>query len=228
MFVQTAESAVNPRNSELHSGSNKEAIDIKFLDEHQDLFCEGDRADSFYEVLDGIICCYKILLNGGRHIVSFNFPGDIIGFSSGERHNINAEALNISRVRRIKKQDLSNALRKDPQLGDRLLKIAAKKIAHLQNQNASIGRKTALERVASFLLVFARREQSESSEKIKFTLPMTRTDIADYLGLTIETVCRALSKIKKSQVIDLPQNHLVIVNDINALEELSECDGGRV
>lgn len=224
MFVQAAEIGRNPEKFQFNFGLHNKALDFKSLDKHQILFSEGDKADSFYEILDGIVCGYKILIDGRRQIVSFNFPGDIIGLSSDEIYSINAEALKPSKVRRIRKRDLSSALREDPSLGVRLLKITAKKLAHLQNQNVSIGRKTALERVASFLLVFAKEKKSETSEKIKLALPISRAEIGDHLGLSIETVSRAFTKLKDHEVIDLPQSNLVIVNDIMLLEELSECD----
>jgi len=227
MYTQTTEFCEDQKHLDLQVERPRNSVRIQSLRAHETLFNEGDDADCLYEILEGVICTYRILFNGSRQIVSFNFPGDLVGLSSTDRHTLSAEAVSSARLRRLGKSDLSKALRDDPKLGNKLLNIAAKKLANLQDHFVNVGRKSAFERVASFLLTLARRSQVENSEYVEFDLPMTRTDIADYLGLTIETVSRTFTKLKIANVIDLPQLKRVVVHDINRLEGLSECDGNH-
>ncbi|NNE24031.1 MAG: helix-turn-helix domain-containing protein, partial [Rhizobiales bacterium] len=107
-------------------------------------------------------------------------------------------------------------------LGHRLFEIATNELNSMQDHQLLLGRKSATEKLASFLLVLARRTCNEDDLETSFKLPMTRTDIADYLGLTIETVSRNMTKLKQSGVIDLPQTSTIQIRDMLKLEELAE------
>lgn len=109
-------------------------------------------------------------------------------------------------------------------LGHRLLEIATAELVNMQEHQLLLGRKSAIEKLASFLLTLARRAGDGREQEPSFKLPMTRTDIADYLGLTIETVSRNMTRLKISNIIDLPQTTVVQVRDMDKLEELAEGD----
>jgi len=108
-----------------------------------------------------------------------------------------------------------------PNLRGRLLVLLSQRLLGMQDHLVMLGRKTAKERVASFLLHIA--ERSDAEEDVPFELPMSRQDVADYLGLTIETVCRMLTELKRERIIAIPSLSQVVVNDMDALQALSEA-----
>ncbi len=191
---------------------------------HEALFCEGDDADFLYEVVEGVMCNYRILLDGRRQIISFAYPGDLIGLGQADSYRYSCEAVCGARVRSISKTALMRNAQGDADIGHRLLEIATSELASMQEHQLLLGRKSAMEKLASFLVVLARKSGKADDGRVRFRLPMTRTDIADYLGLTIETVSRNMTKLKVSRVIDLPQTTLVTVCDMDRLEELAEGD----
>lgn len=193
------------------------------LETHGSLFCEGDDASFIYEVLDGVLCNYRLLADGRRQVISFAYPGDLIGLG-GETHHYNCDAISNAAVRSIPRSTLLSAARECPDLGHKLFQMATSELADMQDCYVMLGRKSAVEKIASFLLGLARRYENHDVDAIAFDLPMTRSDIADFLGLTIETVSRNFTKLKMNGVIDLPQSSRVIVRDMVRLEELSEED----
>ena len=186
------------------------------------LFCEGDDADFVYEVLDGAVCSYSLLPDGRRQVIEFSFPGDIVGLGHQDIHHTTCDALGSVRVRSIPRSTLLNVAKQQPELGSKLLRCATDQLAGMQYHFVALGRKSAVEKVASFLLIIAKRFGGEDADKVTFTLPMIRADIADYLGLTLETVSRSLTKLKNAGIIDLPQSAIVQVHDMLELEELTE------
>lgn len=194
------------------------------LESHAPLFHEGDEAEFVYEVVEGVVCCYSMLANGRRQVLSFSFPGDLIGLAQGDLHRYSTEALCPARVRSIPKSLLLKTAAERPELGRKLLEFATSRLAVMQDHFVMLGRKSALEKVASFLLALAKSAGGEGSDSVTFNLPMTRADIADYLGLTLETVSRTLTKLKTAGAIDLPQPQKVVVRDLFELEELAESD----
>jgi CRP-like cAMP-binding protein len=200
------------------SGGNAHECKVRT---HEALFCEGDDAEFLYEVVEGVMCNYRILMDGRRQIISFAYPGDLIGLGQTDCYRYSCEAVCSAKVRSISKGALMRDAQGQADLGHRLFEIATNELASMQEHQLLLGRKSALEKLASFLLVLARRSGDEGAS---FKLPMTRTDIADYLGLTIETVSRNMTKLKLSGVIDLPQTTTVRVCDMLKLEELAEGD----
>ena len=194
------------------------------LDTHDPLFCEGDDASFIYEVLDGVLSNYRLLADGRRQVISFAYPGDLIGLG-GETHRYNCDAISNARVRSIPRTSLLSAARECPDLGHKLFRMATNELADMQDCYVMLGRKSATEKIASFLLGLARRYEDDGMDGITFDLPMTRSDIADFLGLTIETVSRNFTKLRMAGVIDLPQSSKVVIRDMLKLEELSEEDG---
>jgi len=193
---------------------------------HDPLFLEGDDAEFLYGVVEGILCNYRILSDGRRQVISFSYPGDLIGLGHSAAYHFSCEAVCGARVRSIRKNAILYDAEGHVGIERRLLEFADVELASMQEHQLLLGRKTALERVASFLLMLARRSVGDHAQGSHFRIPMTRTDIADYLGLTIETVSRNMSKLRFKGVIDLPQATTILVLDIQLLETLAEAEEG--
>jgi len=181
------------------------------------LYAEGDCATHWYRVTSGVLRTCKLLSDGRRQIDRFLFAGDFFGFEPEVEHNFSAEAVSTATVVRYPRNRLDLATADNPRVGVRLFQITLAQLGKANGRLMLLGRKTAEERVASFLLEMRKR----SSFAAAIDLPMSRVDIADYLGLTIETVSRTFSALKQDRVIALPNAHRVTIIDLAALEELS-------
>ena len=183
-----------------HLGRLDAIVGHKKLRAGETLFFEGDRSDSLYILTEGCVRLSKMLADGRRQITGFLFPSDFLGLALRERFAYSAQAVGAAAVCRYPKGKLEALLNEFPAMERRLLAVASNELAAAQDQMLLLGRKTALERVASFLLILMRRMHLKG-RRHEVSLPMTRTDIGDYLGLTIETVSRSLSKLKRDRVV---------------------------
>lgn len=165
----------------------------------QSLFSEGDASLSVFTVTEGMLKSYKILPDGRRQVTGFHLPGDFVGTSVEEMHAFSVEAVEDSRVCAFSARRFEDFVEDHPPMERELYIAAARELAEAQQQMVVLGRKTALERIASFFLGLS--ERSKSADEIE--LAMCRSDIADYLGLTKETVSRVLSDLKGSRIIRL-------------------------
>jgi len=154
-----------------------------------EIFGESEPADYVYQVVDGAVRSYKLLSDGRRQIGAFHLTGDIFGLENGENHRFTAEAIVDTTVRLVKRMSLEHVAETDAMVARNLLNMTATNLRHAEDHMLLLGRKTSLERVAAFLLEMDRRLTAAGV----MALPMCRRDIADYLGLTLETVSRALS-----------------------------------
>jgi len=187
----------------------------------QALFWEGDPIDGCYRVIDGAVRLCKMMPDGRRQISDFFGPGDLILIELGSEHAFTAEAIVDSVVCHYPRSSLDGLLQTDPRFSRQLLAVACDRLVSAHHRMAVLGRKTAEERLATFLAENARR--LPQSRRV-MNLPMSRADIADYLGLTVETVSRVLSKFKRERLIDLPDTHSVAIRNVEALERLSDGD----
>lgn len=187
------------------------------------LFFEGDNADNVYNVISGVIRLSKLLPDGRRQITGFMFPGDFLGITLEDEHAFTAEAVTQAEMCRFSRGRFEDFLTVQPRLERRLYALAAHELAAARKQLVLLGRKTASERLASFILMLADRSTGLAGDEDDIvTLPMSRTDIADYLGLRIETVSRELTALKTSQLIRLLGTHELRILDRAALQALSE------
>ena len=193
---------------------------ISHFDRNSTIFSEGDDADYSYKVISGAVRLSKMMSDGRRQIAEFALPGDFIGINWLEEHAMTAEALNDVTV-------VSYTRGRLERLGDENREIRAELFANLrhdlwaaQNHLVILVRQSALERVANFLVQLLDRNRGQ--DKSHLEIPMTRQDIADYLGLTIETVCRMLTKLKASGVIGIPDRHTITVRNANALRRAAQ------
>jgi CRP/FNR family transcriptional regulator len=182
------------------------------------LFAEGDDADSVYEIVHGTVRLYKLLPDGRRLITGFLSAGKLLGLAPEGVCIYTAEAITDVTLCRYKRSALDRLMDEAPGFAKRLLSVTSNELRAAQDQMLLLGRKTAAEKVASFLLLMAEREGDDADE---IEVPMTRNDIADYLGLTVETVCRELTKLKQDGLIAFPTRTAIKFRNRDRLEELA-------
>lgn len=188
------------------------------------VFFEGDDRDSIYEVVEGVVCVYKVTSDGRRQVISFCYPGSLLGFGHADRYLNSAEVLSPATLRSYSAGALDRVAAERPDLAHSLMSFVMAELAAARDQLLTLGRKSASEKIASFLLELSRQNEEMSGDPETLQLPMTRSDIADYLGLTIETVSRNFTKLKTSGIIDLHQNTTVVICDMERLEDIASCD----
>jgi CRP/FNR family nitrogen fixation transcriptional regulator len=167
----------------------------------EEIFSEGDCCDVFYKVVSGTVRTGKLLPDGRRQIDGFQLAGDLFGLESGDCHRFTAEAVDAVEVMVYRRGTLSGLVQANPAFGERLMASMLTSLDRAHHHAVLLGRKTAVEKMASFLLDLARR----TSRTDRVDLPMQRMDIADYLGLTIETVSRTLSQMVRAGLIRLSE-----------------------
>ena len=170
------------------------------LHKGEELFAEGDEADFFYQVVSGAIRSYKLLSDGRRQIDAFHLRDDIFGLEAGSEHRFSAEAVSDATVVAYRRSRLGTLIQDDPSFRDRIMTATLHSLERAQDHMLLLGRKTAQEKLATFLLDMAERLSKDDEH---FELPMQRSDIADHLGLTIETVSRTLTQFARSGLIRL-------------------------
>lgn len=187
------------------------------------LFREGEPADFVYTVTSGQLSLSRSLPDGRRQIIDFVGPGDFIGLGlSLDRpgsHTLTAEAITEARVCRVPRNSFRTLMATEPALTHRALEFAARRIGRAQEQQLSLGRKTAAERVAGFLLTLSDRAVARGASATNLSLPMTRAEIADHLGLTLETVSRAFSRLRQLALIVQDGADRLIIPDIAKLAD---------
>jgi CRP/FNR family transcriptional regulator len=184
------------------------------------IIVEGEQADAFLNITEGIVKVYKLLADGRQQIIGFLFAGDFVGLSSNETYAYSAEAITAVSYCRFPRRQLERLLDDFPQMERRLLRIASNELAAAQQQMLLLGRKSARERLASFLLMLSHQAERVGGVANPVQLPMTRRDIADYLGLTIETVSRTFTQLRKEKIIDMRRPNEVDLIDRAELEDV--------
>lgn len=184
-----------------------------------EIYAEGDAADCWYKVVAGAVRICKLLADGRRHIAEFCFGGDCFGLDAAAERVFSAEAVGDAIVMRYPRRATDRLIEEDPRVSRRLCEATLRDLAHAQTRMLLLARMTAPERVASFLLELSER----SDRKRTVEVPMSRTDIADYLGLTIETVCRVLSAFKRDGAIAIPSSHRIELCDRAALAAVADA-----
>jgi len=179
-------------------------------------------ASHVYRVEVGHICIYRMMSDGRRQVVDFAYPGDIIGLGAIGDHADGAQAMELTIVRAMPIATLRELAQSDPRLSAKLYEALSRELLAARELLFTVSQRTAAERLATFLLTLSRRAGRRGANPFEFVLPMTRTDIADFLGLTIETVSRTLTKLRQDGVIDLEQCILVSITDPEALSRLAQ------
>lgn len=181
-----------------------------------EIYGENEPAEYLYKVVSGAVRTYKVLNDGRRQIGAFYLPGDIFGLEVGGEHTFSAEAVADSKVLVIKRSALVALASRDNEVARQLWTMAAAELQRAQN-HIMLLIKTAQERVAGFLLEMAARNSGANEVE----LPMSRQDIADYLGLTIETVSRTLTLLENAGAIVVPTSRRIVLRSRGALSRLN-------
>jgi CRP-like cAMP-binding protein len=198
---------------------------LQGVEAKEHVFAEGDGRSHVYRIETGAVCLYRVMTDGRRQVLGFAYPGDLIGLGTSGAHPFNAQAIRASRLRALPWATVQTIARRDPAFGIKLYEVISEELEAARDLLMSTGQRTAIERIAAFLLAMSRRIERRGGTADAIELPMTRSDIGDFLGLTIETVSRTFTKLRQRRVIDLKQCALVQILDIDALEELA--DGER-
>lgn len=178
---------------------------------NSEIYAPGDRANALYQVEFGAVRIYRLLSDGRRQISAFHVAGEVFGFEASDRHGFFAEAISACGIR-------SYRMPPEEQVARELLPIALQALVRAQEHMLVIGRQAAGERVAAFLIEMMERQGGLN----QIDLPMSRTDIGDYLGLTIETVSRAFSRFRESGHIRLINTRTVEIRKPEALRAMCE------
>ena len=189
----------------------------------QTIVLEGDPRTHVFRVLTGALRLYKALADGRRQVIDFLVAGECFGLLGTERHSCSVEAIVPSTVARYPRSNLETALRMRPELAMRLLELAETELERAHDQMLLLGRKSAEEKVAAFLTGFVRRRGGQFDGRVRIRLPMSRQDMADYLGLTIETVSRTLTRFRQEGLIVLATRQELILQRPLELEALAEA-----
>lgn len=182
---------------------------------------EGEPANCFFNLTAGTAKLFKLLPDGRRQITGFVGAGHFLGLAVSDTYAFSAEAIDRVRYCRFQRSRLRTLLDDYPLMEKRLLEVASNELVAAQEQMLLLGRKTARERLASFLLMQSRQGVPCGQARQRFKLPMTRNDIADYLGLTIETVSRTLTRLRAEGMIEIVSQSELVIRDPAALEGLA-------
>lgn len=182
----------------------------------EEIYGEGEPSEYVYQVIRGAVRTYKLLSDGRRQIGAFHLAGDVFGLDPGSSHRLTAEAIADTTVRLVKRRNLESAAGSDVRVAHNLWTMTAGELRHAEDHMLLLGRKTAMERVATFLLEMDRRLAKTGM----MALPMCRRDIGDYLGLTLETVSRALSQLNDQGILVFSSARQIVLRNRQRLADM--------
>ncbi|MGI8397527.1 helix-turn-helix domain-containing protein [Agrobacterium deltaense] len=195
------------------------------------LFLEGDEARHVFQVTEGVLRVFRIIADGRRIVTGFLYAGDILGISAAKRYLYSAETVSRTTLRRVTRTYFESAVRENHRLQPELLLLVSDEMAAAQEQMVLLSSKNAEERVCTFLLKFLARTGLPGEQEKTVELPMCRQDIADYLGMTIETVSRTFTKLISKGVVRIENavtRQTIIVNNPLLLAQLAGDDDDYV
>lgn len=225
------------RNSPLCSVFKGDEIEVLFARAHPVrvdaggyLLHEEDSTSYVYNLSSGVSTLERLASDGRRQIMAFVYAGDFVGITSGAHYSVSGRGLTPLTACRWHVGDIEALYQSYPALEERLHNIASRVLAVTMDQLFVLGRKNAVEKIAYFLLYIEARQShvdgvQDDGAHDSFVLPMTRMDIADYLGITVETVSRAFSALKKKKLIELSQAWVVTIKDREKLRQIAEHYG---
>jgi CRP/FNR family nitrogen fixation transcriptional regulator len=213
------QAAIIPLPTNAHAecdGLKFAGVSINFAADQQ-IYAAGDEARCFYKVISGVVRTCRFFNDGHRQIDAFYRDGDVFGFEAGSDHCMSAEAVTGCTVIAYRRRGIETMLCQDDRLSHWFLSHAMNTVAQVREHSLLLGRAGAVQKVAAFLLELGERDCSTTV----LELAMNRQDIADYLGLRIETVCRTLSQLARNGVIEQPTTRRVVVKDQATLRALT-------
>lgn len=186
------------KSVEFMAGVQLPGFSMRF-DRDEEVFGQGEPADFAYKVVSGVVRTLRLLDDGRRQISAFYFPGDVFGIESGDEHTSSGEAVTPCEIALVRQSALLKRTGESSAAACELWAVTSRELDRARAHLMLLGRQTACERVTSFLLQMSNHQKASDA----VSLPMSRTDIADYLGLTIETVSRTLSQLERAGAIAL-------------------------
>lgn len=211
--LRAKQAALDNEMSQLQAASSR-----RRFGRNETIFSEGDPAGFVYKVLDGSVRLCKHTIDGRRQVLDFMMPGDLFGFVDRE-YGFTAEAVTDVILAAYPRSQIDRLSATMPSVHRYVLDLVSENLLALQHHIVVLGCQGAKERVASFLLRQAERAQPAPGQPLD--LPMGRQDMADHLGLTIETVCRAISELRRERVITVPNAHQVVMNNMRLLRAVT-------
>jgi CRP/FNR family transcriptional regulator, anaerobic regulatory protein len=200
---------------------------IRKVAAHETLWCEGEERSHIFIVRSGAICFSRMLPDGRRIVLGFAYPGDIIGIGS-DFHYCDAQTVQATRLEAIPAASFKRAVMDDPGLGKQATAAVHQALDAAYQHVVVISKLSANERLASFLMALSDRNDRYGLSPLSIVLPMRRVDIADYLGLTIETVSRTFTIFRNAGLIAMDQANIVSFKDIRKLRALASGEGHDV
>lgn len=182
---------------------------------------EGDEARQVFSLSHGVLRLSKLLLDGRRQIAGFAFPGDFVGVTMDDEHPFTVEAVTPAKLCRFPRPRFDAFVEQHPHMERRLYTAAAHELSAAREQLLVLGRRSAAARLASFIVQMARRTEQFDDGPIRVLFPMSRTDLADYLGLRIETVSRELGALKAARIVRMLGVHELLILEREGLNELA-------
>jgi CRP/FNR family transcriptional regulator len=193
---------------------------VETLEANQLVFFEGDPARHVYQLVEGVVRLCRLMPDGRRAVIGFVFPTQMLGIPSHKSYPHSAEAVTGIRLRRSRRTQLDQLIAEDLTLTQKLLAMVCEELSAAQEQLLLLGRKTAQERLATFL-IWLTEKLDHNGHPNEVVLPLTRQDIADHLGVTVETVSRTIKKLKQFGAISLPEPNRLIIEDWALLGRLA-------
>lgn len=186
------------------------------------VFYDGDPAREVYFIHSGVLRISKLLCDGRRQVLSFAFPGEIVGLAHDVAHHTDCDALSDACLGALPTHHAAGISHAEPALLNATLRLAAREMHDMHDHLMLLGQKSAIERLASFLALLGMRIGVASGPDVWFDLPMSRTDIGDFLGISVETVSRAMTRLRAAGLVQLPKPDRVCLGDLAALSGFAE------
>jgi CRP/FNR family transcriptional regulator, anaerobic regulatory protein len=194
---------------------------IRRIEAKEHVFCDGDPRTHVFRIEEGVVALSKLLGDGRRQIIEFAYPGDYIGLGTMREHIFDAQATCAAKVRSLSASALEQEAARDAGLALKLYKAVSAELAAARSLLVSVGQQSAMEQLSAFLLSLTARNAGTGGDENIVKLPMRRSDIADLLGLTIETVSRTITKLRTMRVIEVVRGTEVHILDSDRLAELA-------
>ena len=190
------------------------------VDAGREIVAQGEEVTSYSNIMDGVVKLCKVMPDGRQQIVGLQFAPDFIGRPFVPESTLSAEAATPAEICVFPRGLLDRMIADTPELRHNLHAQALKELDAARDWMLTLGRRTAQEKVASLLYLIATHAEPETTSSTAFDLPLSRAEIADFLGLTIETVSRQMTKLRKQGVIRIENNRHIVVPDMDELERL--------
>jgi len=191
------------------------------LDAHKTLFCQGDETDHVYVVRNGLLRLYQRLRDGRRRVIGFAKPGDLLLFPLSAHNDYGADALDAAYLCQFRREDFISFLRHDPDLWGALAVTVHEDLLRARRQVALIGQRRAEPKVAQFLLTLHESYARPNSETTLVPVRVPQADIADFLGMTVETVNRTLARFVRDAIISIAKRGIDFL-DLRRLKTIAE------